>query len=209
MEADPKTELLKAIEGRAAAKAGITNLAAAYVRARAKIQHVVKNKTNPAFGSDYADLSAVLDAIQEPFADEGLALLQVPGDIEGDKVNLHWILMHSSGETLSGRSQIHIGPKQTPQHEGGALTYLRRYQGAAIGGLAQVDDDANEVSEAAPRGRKNNPAANAGAAALLSEIEAMTPETQPGVKVKVKALGDPKVAEAFLAKNRTLQKAAA
>jgi hypothetical protein len=57
-------------------------------------------------------------------------------------------LAHSSGEWI--RSELPIRAKDaSPQAQGSAITYARRYALAAIVGLAQIDDDA-EAAQGRP-----------------------------------------------------------
>lgn len=131
----------------------LANLSKAYVGAWGEIDNVVKNKANPHFGSDYADLSAVLDTVRPIFATHKLALLTAPGEMDADKMTLVWMLIHASGEYINGKMSLPIGQKLTAQAGGSCLTYMRRYLSASIGGIAQVDDDGNGASEA-PKGGK-------------------------------------------------------
>lgn len=210
------TEISKYIDQRLQAainaKPGIKNLAASYVKARKKVGHVVKNAVNPHFKNEYATLDAVLDAFTEPFLEEGLALLQAPGDIHGDNAELHGLLMHESGETCSFRMQIPIGGKATAQSYGSAMTYARRYQAAAVAGIAQVDDDGEAASApppAAPKKDKPNkkdPTYAETVNAILQEIETMTDTNTEEVKAKVREVGDSKLIEAFQARRAVLAK---
>ncbi len=151
----------------------MSNWAAAYTKAWAEVQNVVKNAHNPHFKSNYADLGAVLDTIREVFGKYGLALLQAPGpivEVGGYLVQkLQGVLIHSSGEMLNMSMDIPLGPVKsaapvaevpggdwkakkssggevTAQKSGGVITYARRYQLASVGGIAQVDDDGNASS---------------------------------------------------------------
>lgn len=187
---------------------GIGQLSAAYVKARKKITHTTKNRQNPHFGSDYATLDAVIDSYAQPFGEEGLALLQAPGEIDGDKISVIGLLMHESGQSVSFKTQVPLGSKVTAQAAGSAITYARRYQAAAVAGIAQIDDDGNAASES-PRSKANakGPSYAEGVEALLAEIDTMTSAGMDDVKKKVQALGDTKVADAFIAKKKALKEA--
>lgn len=186
---------------------GIGLLAKAYTKAWGEINNVVKNAANPHFGSNYADLGAVLDTIRPVFAANGLALLQAPGEIEGDKIALMGMLIHESGESISFKMHVPIG-KATAQAVGSALTYGRRYQGAAVGGIAQVDDDGNAASEPAKKAEKTEkPAKREEASPGLMEKIAATSTTAEleALKPEVKAAGVTEISEAYLAKKKTLK----
>lgn len=60
-------------------------------------------------------------------------------------------LHHVSGEQVSGKQRLLLD-KQSPQGQGSAITYAKRYGWLAILGLAAVedDDDAEQAEKAAP-----------------------------------------------------------
>jgi hypothetical protein len=195
-------------------KPNLEQWSAAYASAWAEIDNVVKNAQNPHFGSNYADLSAVLNTIRPVFAKHGLALLQSPGEMSGDKISMTWMLVHKSGQIVSGRMEIPAGAKLTAQAIGSAITYGRRYQASAVGGIAQVDDDGNAASQAytpppAKAGKKaDRPPIDDEVAGLLKSIEGSTSladlETLRGA---VQDLGDQAVAKAYLAKKKAHKEA--
>ncbi len=124
--------------------ADIKELAIALTKAQAQIKSVSKDAFNPHFGSKYADLSSVLEAIKEPFAANGLCLTQHPTSRNGEVV-VTSILLHISGQFLESDLPM-IPDKKTPQGFGSAITYARRYAAMAIAGLAPDDDDGNAAS---------------------------------------------------------------
>lgn len=145
-------DLLRQLAAQLQAKAGIADLAKAYVAAMGEIDNVVKDSANPHFGSNYASLAATLDTIRPVFARNGLALFQSPGTINaaGDRVLLVGVLMHTSGQNIRVEMELPLGAKSTAQAAGSAITYARRYQAMAVGGIAPVDDDGNAASESSP-----------------------------------------------------------
>lgn len=112
-----------------------------------KIQGAVAQKTNPQFGSKYADLGCVIEAIKPALSENGLWFTQIIQNVPGCAA-IETIIMHSSGESLScGVVSIPIG-KPTAQGYGSALTYARRYSlSAAFGVAPEEDDDGNAASE--------------------------------------------------------------
>ena len=122
----------------------INELAAALAKAQAEIQNAKKDSENPFFKSKYADLSAVWDACRGPLTKNGLSIVQIPYGHDG-KYFLNTILMHSSGQFLSGILPV-VPIKGDPQALGSALTYMRRYALSAMVGNAPEDDDGNEAS---------------------------------------------------------------
>lgn len=122
----------------------ITALAKALCRAQSQMGGAVKDSANPFFKSKYADLGAVIKAIKEPFAKNGLSYSQFPVSEEG-KVGVETILMHESGEWMSERITVPL-TKQDAQAAGSAITYCRRYALQAIAGIPAEDDDGNAAT---------------------------------------------------------------
>lgn len=116
-------------------------LAAALSAAQGKFEAVSKNANNPFFKSKYADLPAVVAAATPILAEFGLSVWQGIGyDDQGD--TLSTVVLHSSGQYLG--STMRLRPvKNDPQAQGSAVTYGKRYAYmAALGLVADVDDDA-------------------------------------------------------------------
>lgn len=128
----------------------IGNLAAALAAAQGAIKGAAKDKTNPHFKSQYADLTAVWDACREALSKNKIAVIQAPEVYEG-KLILHTTLAHSSGEQISGTFPV-TPVQNTPQGIGSAMTYARRYSLASMVGVAPEgdDDDGNAGSAGTP-----------------------------------------------------------
>ena len=92
----------------------------------------------------YATLQDVLDAVRPALSLNGLALTQ-PTKIVDGKVVVETLLSHSSGEWISGELFIESLDK-TPQSEGSALTYARRYALSSLLGIASEEDDDAEAA---------------------------------------------------------------
>jgi hypothetical protein len=123
----------------------IKNIAAAQCKAQGEMGGAVKDANNPFFKSKYADLSAVVNAVKEPFANNGLSYVQFPIE-ENGRIGVETILMHSSGEWLSNKFTVNLS-KQDAQGAGSAITYCRRYALQAISGIPSEDDDGNAASK--------------------------------------------------------------
>jgi len=122
--------------------AEIKDLAAALAKAQGMIEGAKKDSDNPFFGSKYADLKSVWDVIRKPFADNGLSVIQRPYGESG----IETLLLHSSGQWISG-GKLEIKPKKDDAHGiGSAITYARRYTLMAIAGVAPEDDDGNAAT---------------------------------------------------------------
>jgi hypothetical protein len=119
--------------------------AQAFVKLQAAIKPAIKDATNPAFRSKYADLGAVWDAVKEPLREHGFAIIQMP-QFEGDTMFLETIVLHAGGEKMVGRYPLRP-VKNDPQGYGSAITYARRYSVCAmLGVIADEDDDGNAAS---------------------------------------------------------------
>ena len=128
----------------------ISLLAAALCKAQPKIGVAIKDKVNPAFKSKYADLGAVWEAARPALQEHGLAVMQLPATDEPGYAALETIVLHESGEYISSVSRAKI-VKDDPQGYGSAITFLRRYAlSAALGIVADVDDDGHAASHGTP-----------------------------------------------------------
>jgi hypothetical protein len=136
----------------APAKTKPTTLAGALAAAQANMSNATKNATNPHFKNRYADLAAVRDVVMPALNAQGIACTQHVEGADGNvtvRTMLHW--GESSLEV--GNCTIKIDGRNAAQAVGSATSYLRRYQLASVGGVAQVDDDAQAVSTPAPQNR--------------------------------------------------------
>lgn len=127
----------------------ITTIAPALVAAIAKIEGAAKSAKNDHFKSRYATLEAVIEASKDVLAEHKLCLLQFPGALTNGALGLETVLMHESGEWVSGDFQIALG-KVDPQGVGSALTYARRYAQMAALNIPAVDDDAEGAMQRQP-----------------------------------------------------------
>ena len=129
----------------------IKNLATAMNKAQSEMGGAHKGANNPFFKSKFADLSSVVQAVKEPFSNNGLSYVQFPIESSG-RIGVETILMHSSGEWLSNEFTVNLS-KQDAQGAGSAITYCKRYALQSIAGIPSEDDDGNAAS-------KNQPNAN-------------------------------------------------
>ena len=123
----------------------IAAIAKAFAAAQLELENVTKDKTNPAFKSQYATLAAVLDVVRPVMAKHGIAIIQAPGNNDAGQVTVTTTLAHESGEWMSS-CVIVPTPKNDAQGVGSAISYGRRYSLAAMCGVAQEDDDGNAAS---------------------------------------------------------------
>lgn len=124
-------------------------IAPAFIKAKKAFSPALKDKTNPAFRSKYADLGACLEAVDDALLANGIALYQETC-VDESGVTVETVLLHESGESLRS-GKLHVpAAKHDPQGFGSALTYARRYSLMTACGIAPEDDDGNAASKPAP-----------------------------------------------------------
>jgi hypothetical protein len=126
------------------------HLAIALCKAQSQLRGAVKDSTNPHFRSNYADLESVWDACRDALTSNGLSVVQFGADAPEGHIAITTMLLHESGETVQGTMTLPI-VKRDPQAAGSAITYARRYSLAAMVGVVQVDDDANDAARPAQK----------------------------------------------------------
>lgn len=121
-------------------------IATALLAAKRNFTPALKDKTNPAFRSKYADLGACFDAVDTPCINAGIVLYQETSE-DATGVTVETVFLHESGESLRC-GKLHVpASKQDPQGYGSALTYARRYSLLTACGIATEDDDGNAASK--------------------------------------------------------------
>lgn len=91
----------------------------------------------------YADLSTIMDKIRGPLADNGLSIIQSPSSYQNEPT-LTTMLAHESGQWVEDTMQLKV-MQETPQGQGSAITYGRRYALCAFLGI--VADDDNDAAD--------------------------------------------------------------
>ena len=137
----------------------IDQLAQALVAAQAEFPTVTKGKVArvPTKGGGeysyrYADLPDVLAAVQPVLTKHGLAVVGLPDTTAEGEPALTTRLLHSSGQWIEATVELFLS-QETPQGQGSAITYARRYGlCGALNIAADEDDDAGlgEATRAAP-----------------------------------------------------------
>lgn len=125
----------------------ISQLAIALAIAQGQIEDAVKDTKNDFYKSKYADLSSVRAAVRQPFADNGLSVVQFPRTVPGG-VEVETMLLHSSGEFMA--ETLFMPVKHEPHPIGSGISYARRYALMSIANLAADDDDGNAAQTAKP-----------------------------------------------------------
>lgn len=134
----------------------INELATALSRTQAQLHPASKNKKNPFFKSDYADLEASWECCRALLAANGLCVIQTTDHAEDGSIELITTLAHASGQWIDGRYPIKA-IKQDPQGVGSAITYARRYALQAIVGIVTGDDDDGEHAMGRDKNHKPKP----------------------------------------------------
>jgi hypothetical protein len=125
----------------------IDQLATALAIAQGQIEDATKSSKNDFYKSKYADLASVRAAIRQPFADNGLSVVQFPRTVSGG-VEVETMLLHSSGEFMA--ETLFMPVKHEPHPIGSGISYARRYALMSIANLAADDDDGNAAQTAKP-----------------------------------------------------------
>ena len=109
------------------------------------------HKDQQAYGYKYANLTQVLELVRPVLAAHSLSLIQIPGNAD-DKVSIETVLMHKSGQWISGTLEmpVVVSKSMNPaQAVGSVISYARRYSITSWLGISQSDNDAQaEVVEA-------------------------------------------------------------
>lgn len=122
------------------------NIANAFINAQSQMGNAKKDSKNPFFKSSYADLNSILGAVLPALHENNIAVLQPTVTIEG-KSYVKTILLHESGETLEGFTEIIFSKSNDAQAQGSGITYARRYGLQSLCGIGAEDDDGNYASQ--------------------------------------------------------------
>lgn len=126
-------------------------LAAALAVAQSEMTNATKNAQNAHLRNRYADLASVRDVVVPALNKHGIAVLQ---HIDGaDGFCTVRTVLHYGAESMEvGNCTLPAAGQRNPaQAIGSIATYLRRYHLAAVGGIAQEDDDGNGAQSSKQR----------------------------------------------------------
>lgn len=189
--------------------ASIVKLAPALLKAQKAMGGATKGSNNPFFKSRYADYGAVLEACKDPLNDNGFSVVQPPDIIEvSGKSYIETVLLHESGEWISGVTEVISAKQNDPQAQGSAITYARRFGLESLLGLPREDDDGNAASgkqsppknttPQAPKTETPKPAAQPQTVGTV--ITTNPPKVEAAKVTPIKAPEAPKVASPVAAK---------
>ena len=121
------------------------NLYLKLAEVKREVGKVSKNSKNPHFKNTYADLNALIDAVEPILLEKGLLMLQ---PIQNGCVSTIIIDCENEEEI---ESSIELPQLQDPQKLGSAITYFRRYTLQSLLSLMAEDDDGNKASAPTPK----------------------------------------------------------
>jgi hypothetical protein len=151
--------------------------------AQQEIGKVVKNAKNPHFKNTYADINAIVDAVEPILNKNGLMLIQ---PIEDGIVKTR-IINVENGETIE--SAMPLVMSGTPQAMGSQITYYRRYTLQSLLCLQVEDDDAQTASNQKPNFTAANFAAAHAKGSTIEQIKQaanVTPEVEKAYNEYIK-----------------------
>lgn len=103
---------------------------------------------------EYLTFGSIWDCCRQLLAENNLAVCQPTEVTDGREVIVETILMHESGEWISGKISLPI-TQNTPQAVGSAITYGRRYSFAGIIGIVADEDDDGQNAAKPPVNKTN------------------------------------------------------
>ena len=141
----------------------IGKLAEALAAYQSTAANPANSAKNPFLKNKYAPLNEILSMVRPELAKHGLALSQLV--VGCDRVGVTTVLMHASGEYISGT--VSLAPDaskglSTAQNAGVVVTYLRRYGVQSILGISGEDDTDgahgdDKKQEAKPEAKPSKP----------------------------------------------------
>lgn len=115
-----------------------------FIKAQKEFKPVIFNKVNPFHKNKYADLGSHLNAVMGALNANNISLIQKTHECDNG-ICVETIIIHSSGEQISGGMLRVPVVKNEPQGYGSALTYARRFSlGALLSLYGEEDNDGND-----------------------------------------------------------------
>ena len=135
---------------------GTARLAAALAKVQADLPTLerdrtvtVETKRGEPYSYSYVTLARLSEVVLPLLAKHGLSFVAMPGAGSDGKMCVRYLLMHESGEALTG--EFPLSGEGGIQMIGGRITYARRYCLAAVVGVAADEDDESRLAQDAPR----------------------------------------------------------
>lgn len=161
----------------------IVKIAGALLKAQSEMGNAVKDSKNPFFKSNFATLNAVREACLPVLNKHGVSVFQ-PTTVIDSKVYVETLMLHESGEYISGLYEVVTGKQNDPQATGAAVSYARRYALQAMVNIGAEDDDGES---AMGRHTKASPAKTEAKVETKAETADVAPAKKTGFGVKAAA----------------------
>jgi len=153
----------------------------AMLAVQSELTNPIKDTKNEFFKSKYATLPEIRNLVTPILAKYGLYIIQCVGYDDKHTYIATDIMHATTGKVIRSVMPL-ILDKQTPQGQGSAITYARRYALCAMLNIAaDEDDDGNAASQGKELPKWSGKAGSNAASNALKD--------QPGVKEDLKDLG--------------------
>jgi hypothetical protein len=148
----------------------------AFVALQKELPAVRKSASNPHFKSKFAPLDEVNPAVIAVLTRHGFAWATMPCVLADGSPGLRYMLMHESGDMLT--DAMPLLKASTPQEQGSAITYARRYSIQAVTGVVtDEDDDGNAASRPPQQRPKQQPRPAQGEASTSAAAAPSAPQS--------------------------------
>lgn len=165
----------------------INELATALSKAQAEIEGIVKDAANPFFKSKFADLASIIEGIKGPLANHGLSVSQMTDFTDEGVEFLETQINHASGQWIRGRMLIKV-KDNSPQSQGSAISYCRRYALQAALNVPTIDDDGEGAQQAYRKPIAKPEPTSQATAPVKRELEAKPEHTSPDKPTQVSSI---------------------
>ena len=166
-------------------------LVAALIKFQQSVPTIHDNDNS--YHGGFANLPGILSTIGPKLRENGLAVSQLPEEINGQP-GLRTTLLHTSGQSLTAVTPLAVNAgKNGTQEWGKAMTYSRRYALQAVLGLCVgIEDNDADMEPEPARTRTIEPKAKSAPAAAPAVRTDLTPAEKQTCIGMVKAIGLPK-----------------
>ena len=167
-------------------------LVAALIKFQQSVPTIHDNDNS--YHGGFANLPGILSTIGPKLRENGLAVSQLPEEINGQP-GLRTTLLHTSGQSLTAVTPLAVNAgKNGTQEWGKAMTYTRRYAlQAALGLCVGIEDNDADMEPEPTRTRTIEPKAKPAPAAAPTAIKTeLTPADKQTCIAMIKAIGLPK-----------------
>ena len=166
-------------------------LVAALIKFQQSVPTIHDNDNS--YHGGFANLPGILSTIGPKLRENGLAVSQLPEEINGQP-GLRTTLLHTSGQSLTAVTPLAVNAgKNGTQEWGKAMTYTRRYALQAVLGLCVgIEDNDADMEPEPTRTRTIEPKAKPAPAAAAPEIKtALEPSETKTCIDMIRAIGLP------------------